>query len=99
MRVSTVAVALFCLVTGYLLLGTRVNATEDTYRRLPVGMNVGSQVRLSFSSDPKSVSCKIDYIDAGWLRCAGPDDPFNKPQYETWYDVAHVVSVSRDVQR
>src|SRR5579859_6008160 len=53
MRVSTVVLAVAFLVTAYTLVGTRVNALEDSpLRRLPSGLGVGAHVVLGFSSDP-----------------------------------------------
>jgi len=96
MRVSTVLLALSCLVTGYSLAGARVNATEDVYRRFPAGVGTGTHVRLTFSSEPNYVDCTIERIDGGWLRCAPPDDPFRTYKVEEiWYDVSHVVTVTK----
>jgi hypothetical protein len=109
-RVSTVALALACLVTGYALAGTRVNALEDvsSARRLPSGIGaVGTHVTLWFASDPKRVTCTIARIDAGWVRCApeqgdgfGPTFGPTPQLQEEWYDLGHVVGVTkRETQR
>jgi hypothetical protein len=100
MRVSTVVLALSCLVTAYVLLGTRANALEDVSpaRRLPSGIGVGTHVSLEFPNGPNNASyvdCTIARIDAGWIRCAAPEDPFKATPAEVWYDLAHVVSVTR----
>ena len=96
MRLSTVVLALSCLVTGYALVGTRVSALEDVSpaRRFPNGIGIGDRVNLWFSSDPKMVTCTIARLDAGWVRCEAKQDPFNKPP-EVWYDLAHVVSIEK----
>ena len=102
MRLSSVALALVCVVTGYALLGTRVKAVEDvSAARFPSGIGVGSHVLMWFSSDPKTVSCTIARIEAGWVSCAPTEtDPFQKVvQYETWYNLAQVVTVeNRDAK-
>lgn len=99
MRFSTAVLALACLVVGYLLAGTRVSAIEDQSRRLPSGVGLGSHVVFWFSSDTKSADCTIDRIDAGWVRCASPE---NGPTFgptthatETWYDIAHLINVRK----
>ena len=103
MRVSAVVLALSCLITGYALAGTRVRALEDVSaaRRFPAGVGVGTHVLLGFSSDPKSVECTINRIDAGWVRCAQPENSLG-PSFaatfqptEAWYDLAHVISVTK----
>lgn len=104
MRVSTVVLALSCLVTGYALAGTRVSAVDDpsqSARRFPPGMPVGTRVMLTFSSSSSQMrdyfSCSIAEVSAGWFRCA-PDenqtDVFTKPE-EVWYDLAHVTRVKK----
>jgi len=100
MRVSTVVLAVAFLVTAYTLVGTRVNALEDSpLRRLPSGLGVGAHVVLGFSSDPKSVACTIAQVEAGWVRCGAPDGfgPTLGPNQigDSWYDLAHVVSVQK----
>jgi hypothetical protein len=101
-RVSTVMLAVACLVTGYALLGTRVSAQDgSSVRRLPSGLGVGAHVVLSVPGDPKSVGCTIDRIDGGWVRCAEPENssgPTFGPRTqvtETWYDIAHIISVQK----
>jgi hypothetical protein len=98
MRLSTAVLALSCVVTGYALVGTRVNALQDASpaRRFPSGMGVGTHVKLFFSSDPRLVDCTIARIDGGWIRCAPEEQPtaFTKPA-EVWYDLAHVVTVEK----
>jgi hypothetical protein len=98
MRVSTAALALACLVIGYAFVGTRVNAREDVSptRRFPASISVGSRVRLWFPGDSdRVVYCTIARIDDGWILCATPEDPFNKPPDDVWYDLAHVASVTK----
>jgi hypothetical protein len=100
MRVSTVVLAVSCLVTAYALVGTRVHALEDSStRRLPSGVGVGAHVVLGFSSDPKSIGCTIAQVEAGWVRCGAPDGfgPTLGPNQitDSWYDLAHVVWVQK----
>jgi hypothetical protein len=100
-RVSTVALALACLVTGCALLGTWVNAVQDSSpaRRFPSGINVGAHVMLQVAGQvvgPDTVDCTIARIDGGWFLCAPKEQPsaFTKP-VETWYDIGHFVWVRR----
>ena len=101
MRVSTVVLAVSCLVTAFAVVGTRANALEDSStRRLPSGVGVGAHVVLWFSSAPTSVGCTITQVDAGWVRCAAPEGfgPTVGPTQmvtDSWYDVAHVVWVQK----
>lgn len=95
MRVSTVVLALGCLLTGFALAGTRVKALEDvSSARFPSGFTVGTRVQMSF--DPQSrVFCTIERIDAGWVKCADEMDGFNKEPHPAWYAIAHVTDVER----
>jgi len=95
MRVSTVVLALACLVTGFALAGTRVKALEDvSAARVPSDITVGT--RVSMSLGPQSFSCTIERIDAGWVKCA-PDEPdaFTKVERPAWYAIAHVTDVQK----
>ena len=58
MRVSTVVLAVLCIVSAYAFLGTRVKAFEEVFqaRRLPSGINIGTTVTLSFSGNRRSLS-------------------------------------------
>jgi hypothetical protein len=96
MRVSTIVLALSCLLMAYMFVGNRVNAQDDhsPVRRFPSGIGVGTRVNLELTNDTRYIECTIARIDAGWIRCAAPEDPF-KPPPEVWYDLAHVVSVTK----
>jgi hypothetical protein len=96
MRVSTVVLALACLVTGFALAGTRVKALEDVPpARFPSDITVGTRVLMSFGSG-SVFSCTIERIDAGWVKCA-PDqlDAFNTSERPAWYAIAHVTDVQK----
>ena len=99
MRLSTAVLALVCLVTGSAVFGPRVSAREEVSqpRRFPVGVNIGSRVRLWFPGEKSegNVDCTIAAIDAGWVRCASSDDPFKVKPFEVWYDLGHVSSVTK----
>jgi hypothetical protein len=96
MRVSTVVLALACLVTGFALAGTSVKAGEDVSpARFPSDITVGTRVVMSFG--PQSgFSCTIERIDAGWVKCA-PDqlEAFKKVERPAWYAIAHVTDVQK----
>ena len=96
MRVSTVVLALSCLVTGYALAGTRVKALEEVSpARFPSGITIGSHIVMSFGTQTGGIMpCTIERIDAGWVKCA-PDelDAFNKVERPEWYAIAHVTDV------
>ena len=94
MRVSTVVLALACLMTGFALAGTRVKALEDVSpARFPSDIAVGARVAVSLGRE-SNFSCTIERIDAGWFKCA-PDevDAFNKVDSPSWYAIAHVTDV------
>ena len=106
MRLSTAVLAVSCVVMGYPLVGSRVNAQDDhsPVRRFPSGMGVGTRVllRVADTPNPRDVDCTIARIDAGWVRCADPDGPAAKSAFgptppETWYDLAHVVWMQKAV--
>src|SRR5262245_27266342 len=96
MRVSTVMLALACLITGFALAGTRVKAVEDVSpARFPGDITVGARVLVSLGAE-SGFSCTIERIDAGWFKCADEAlDPFNKVENPGWYAIAHVTSVRR----
>ena len=99
MRVLSAVLVLSSLAVGYALSGARVSAREDVSpaRRFPAGIGVGSHVIFSYPNGEReiNVDCTIAAIDAGWVRCATPDDPFKAKPYDLWYDLGHVVSVMR----
>lgn len=96
MRVSTVVLALACLVAGFALAGTRVKALEDVSpARFPSDINVGSRVVMSLGPQ-SSFSCTIERIDAGWVKCAADElDAFKKVERPAWYAIAHVTDVQK----
>jgi len=97
MRVSTVVLALACLVAGYAMASTRVSAVEDQARRFPGGIAVGTRVSLTYmeADAPRFyANCTIAVVDGGWFRCAVKEDPFNKPP-EVWMDLAHVTRIEK----
>lgn len=96
MRVSTIVLALACLVTGFGLAGTRVKAVEDvSAARFPSDITVGARVAVSLGPQT-GFSCTIERIDAGWFKCA-PDEPneFIKVERPRWYAIAHVTDVQK----
>jgi len=95
MRMSTVVLALACLVTGFALAGTRVKAVEDvSSARFPSDITVGTRVSMSFGEG--SSSCTIERIDAGWVKCAPEQvDVFTKVDSRGWFAIAHVTNVER----
>lgn len=97
MRVSTVVLALGCLVTGFAVAGTRVKALEDVSpARFPGDINVGTRVVMSFGGQSGgTVDCTIERIDAGWVRCAPDVDPFHGVERPAWYAISHVTDVQR----
>ena len=94
MRVSTVALALACLVTGFAVAGTRVRAIDDvSSARFPSGINVGTRVVMSVGPH-SSFSCTIERIDAGWVKCASEElGAFEKVERPAWYAIEHVTDV------
>ena len=96
MRVSTIVLALACLVTGFALAGTRVKALEDASpARFPTDITVGTLVLVSLSSQ-SGFSCTIERIDTGWFKCAADQpDAFNKIERPDWHAIAHVTGVRK----
>jgi len=94
MRLSTVVLALACVVTGFALAGTRVKAVEDVSpARFPNEITVGASIAVSLGPE-KGFSCTIERIDIGWFKCA-PDqlDAFKTVERPSWYAIAHVTDV------
>lgn len=99
-RVSTVVLALACLVTGYSFAGSRVGATADEVlqaRRFPDAVNVGQHVVLTFvvntfGNSPSPLECTIAAVSQGWVRC---EDGPTRQGVGVWYDLAHVVKVEK----
>jgi hypothetical protein len=89
---------LVALVLGYALAGVPARADEAP-RRLPNTINRGDKVTLTFkyaslTSGSASIGCTIAETQDGWVRCA-PADEFNPSRDQRWYDLKHVIQVTK----
>jgi hypothetical protein len=97
-RVSAAFLAIACLATGYVLNESRVRAAADEVnqaRRLPDTVRIGDHVTLTFANTsiggfPNSAECSIAELSSGWVRCAQ-----HQADAVVWYDLTHVVAVSK----
>jgi hypothetical protein len=95
-RVSTAVLALACLVTGFALAGTRVKALDDVSPpRFPSDISVGTRIVMSLDGpNGGTISCAIERMDAGWIKCATDEqDTFHPTVRPQWYAIAHVTDV------
>jgi len=102
MRTSALVVAFGCFLAGYAVSGYRVSASPDDVdvRRLPLGMNIGDSVTLTFAvgsmaSGISDIDCKITGLSGIWVRCANPNNASDSSREQVWYDITRVAIVKK----
>jgi hypothetical protein len=102
MRISAVVLAVACFLGGYAVSGYRVSASPDDVevRRLPIGMNVGDTVTLTFAtgaiaSGMNDLECKVVNLSGIWVRCASANESQNTSREQLWYDTTRVAVVRK----